>query len=82
MLSQAFSVIIDCGISALGHDREVVYGLSAIEKQFLFQLMSTVQLPGAKGYDTKMVMHTGTRTPNVSLASEFQKHLSTAARKH
>ena len=29
-----------------------------------------------------MVMYTGTLTSDVSLASEFQKHLSTAARKH
>ena len=44
--------------------------------------MSTVQLPGEKGYDTQMVMHTETRTDDVSLASEFKKHLSTAAHKH
>ena len=44
--------------------------------------MSTVKLPGAKGYDTHMVMHTGTRTSYVSLASEFQKHMSNGARKH
>ena len=44
--------------------------------------MSTVQLPGEKYYDTHMVMHTGIRTSGVSLASEFQKDLSTAALKH
>ena len=44
--------------------------------------MSTVQLLGTKGYDTQMVIHTGTCTYNVSLANEFQKHLSTAAQKH
>ena len=41
-----------------------------------------MQLPGKKVYDTQMFMHTGTCTSDVSLASEFQKHLSTAARKH
>ena len=82
MLSKAFSVIIDHGISARGHDREVLDGLNAIEKRFLFQLLSTVKLTGAKGYDTQMVMHTGTRASDVSLDSKFQKHLSTAARKH
>ena len=44
--------------------------------------MSTLEFLGEKCYDTHMVMHTLTRTPNFSLASEFQKHLSTAARKH
>ena len=29
-----------------------------------------------------MIMHTGTRTYDVSLSIEFQKHLSTAAYKH
>ena len=79
MLSQEFSVIIECGISAPGHGREVVDGLNAIEKWFIFQLISTVKLPGATSYNTKMVMHTGTHRPEVSLASRFQNHLSTAA---
>ena len=39
-----------------------------LKKTFLPQLMSTVQLPGAKWYDTNMVIHTGTRASNVSLA--------------
>ena len=52
MLSQAFSVIIDCGISAPVHVRDLVYGINDIDRIFLFQLMSTMQLPGAKSYDT------------------------------
>ena len=51
-------------------------------KIFLLQLISTVQLPGTKIYNTQMVMHTGTCTSNVSLASEFQKGLHATARKH
>ena len=82
MLSQAFYIIIDRGISAPGHGRELVDGLNAVDKRFFSQLMSTVQLPSAKGYDTQMVMHTGNRTSNVSLARKCQKHLSTAALKH
>ena len=58
MLSQAFSVIIYRGISAPGHVRELVDGLNAILKSFLFQLISTVQFPGEKGYDTYIVIHT------------------------
>ena len=82
LMSRAFSVIIDRGISASVHGGELLDFLNAIDKRFTFQLMSNVQLPGEKGYDTKMVMHNGTRTSDVSLAREFQKHLSTAARKY
>ena len=67
MLSQAFSFIIYHGISSLGHSREVVDCFNAFEKRFIFQLMSTVQLKGSKRYDTQMVMHTVTRTSDVSL---------------
>ena len=71
MLSQAFYVIIDRFISAPGHVREVVYGLNAINIRFPFQLMSTLQLIGAKGYDTHMVIHTGIHTYDVSLDIEI-----------
>ena len=75
------SINIDRSISSPGHGRELVDGINATNNIFLFQLLSTVQLPDAKIYDTHMVMQTGTRTSNVSLAIEFQNHLSTAARK-
>ena len=78
---QAFYVIIDRGISEPGHDREVIDGLNYIEKRFLFQLISTVKLSGAKSYDTKMVMHTGTRTSDVNFSREF-KNPSYTAHKH
>ena len=42
VLSQALSVIIDCGFSASGHRREVAYGLNYIDKRFLFQIISYV----------------------------------------
>ena len=73
MLSQDFYVIIYCGISAPGHVREVVYGLNVIDKRFILQLMSNVQLSGTEIYDTQMVIHTITRTSDSSLAKEFQK---------
>ena len=81
MLSQAFSIIVDHGIRVPGNDREVLDGINVIVKRFLFQLMSTVQLPSAKHYDTKIVIHNGTHTYDVSLARYFQKHLSNAAHK-
>ena len=44
--------------------------------------MSTVKILGEKKYDKHMVMYTVTHTYDVSLASAFQKYISTAARKH
>ena len=76
ILSQAISVIIDGGISAPGHGREVLNGLNAIDKRLFLQLMSKVKLTGAKCYDTQMVMHIETRTFDVILSS------TTNARKH
>ena len=75
MLSQYFYVIIGHGMSAPGHGREVFDGLNATRKRFLFQLISTVTLPGAKMYDTQMVMHHETSTKYVSLDRKFQKTL-------
>ena len=82
MLLQDFSVIIDRGISTSGHGREVVNGHNAIGKIFHLQLISTVKLQGAKSYDKIMVILTGTYTSDVSLARNFQKHLSNEAQKH
>ena len=72
MLSQAFSVIIEIFISKPGHIIEVVDGFKAVEKRFLLQLISTVQLPGANIYDTQIVMNTGTSTSDISLARELK----------
>ena len=41
-----------------------------------------MQLPGARGYDTQMVMYTGTCTSDISLAIKFQNNLSDVAHKH
>ena len=68
MLSQAFSFIMDCGISAPVHVREVLYGLNATDKTSLLQLISTVQFPGAKGYETQITIHPGTPNYDVSLS--------------
>ena len=67
---------------APGHGRKLLYGLNSIYKSFMFQLISTVQLPGENIYDTQVVMHTGTHTYDVSFSREFQKHLSSEAHKH
>ena len=70
MFLQAFSVIFNPGISAIGYGIEVVDGINTIKKRFPFQLISTVQLPGEKGYDTKMVIHNVTQTYDASLSKE------------
>ena len=46
-LSQSFNNIIDRGISAQVHGREVVYGLNAKDKIFIFHMMTNVQLSGS-----------------------------------
>ena len=51
VMSQTYSIIIDWGISAPGHGKEVVDGLNAVDKRFIYQLMSKVQLPGSIRFD-------------------------------
>ena len=50
VFSQRHSIIFDQYISATGHGKEVVDGLNAIDKHYMYQLMSTVQLPGSKTF--------------------------------
>ena len=68
VLSQTYSIIIDRGISSLGHGKEVVYGLNAVDKRYIYLLMSKVQLPGSVRFDSQIKMHTGTENKDVSLA--------------
>ena len=63
-------MIIDRGISALVHGREVVYGLNDTEKMFILCLADTFQIPGGKQFDTKMVVHTSKKKTDVRLAQE------------
>ena len=44
--------------------------------------MDTFQIPGSERFDTKMSAHTSTQNTDVSLALEFQKHLSNASQKY
>ena len=52
VMSQCYSVIIDRGISAPGHGKEVVDGLNSGDKSYLYQLMSNVQITGSKIFDS------------------------------
>ena len=51
-LSQRHSNIFDWGIIAPGNVKEVVDGLNVIDKLYMYQLISTVKLPGSKLFDT------------------------------
>ena len=57
VLSQSHSIIFDRGISASVNGKEVVDGLNAIDKRYMYQLMYTVQLPGSKIFEKKIIVH-------------------------
>ena len=68
VISQTYSIIIDRWISANGHGKEVVDGINADDKRYIYQLMSKVQLPGSIRFDSQIKIHTGTENKDVSLA--------------
>ena len=48
--------------------------INAVDKSYIYQLMSTVKLPGLNRYDSHIQMHTGTKKYDVSSAKEFQQN--------
>ena len=52
VMSQCYSIILDQGIIAPGNEKEVVYGINAVDKCYIYQFMSTVQLTGSKIFDS------------------------------
>ena len=76
VMYQCYSVIIDRGISAPGHGKEVVYGFNAVDMRYIYKLISTVKLHVSNIFDYQMQMHTGNQKDDVSLAKEFQHHLT------
>ena len=74
-MSQCYSIIVDWGISAPTHGKEVVDGLNDVDKRYIYQLMSNVQLPVSVRFDSQIKMHTGTKKEDVSLAKELKDHL-------
>ena len=59
-----------------GNEKEVVYGFNVIERRYMYQLMSTVQLPVSKRFEKHIIMRSCTQKKDVSLATEFQKNIS------
>ena len=82
VISQTYSLIIYRGISAPGHGKEVVDGLNYVDKRYIYQLMSKVQLPGSIRFDSHIKIHTGTEKKDVSLAREFKNHMEGEHRKN
>ena len=82
VLSQRHSIIFDQVISAPGHGKELIDDLNATEKRYMYQFMSTVQLPGSKIIEKHILMHSCTKKEYVSLDKEFHKHLSNYDSKH
>ena len=68
-MSQCYYIMIYQGISAPGHGKYVLYRLNAVYKSYIYQLMSTVKLPGSKIFDSQMQMYTGNQKYALSLAN-------------
>ena len=56
-----YSVTIDRYISAPGHGKEVLDGLNAVDKHYIYPIMSNVQLPGSRRFDSQMQIHMNTQ---------------------
>ena len=82
VISQIYSLIIYRGISAPGQGKEVVDGLNAVDKRYIYQLMSKVQIPGSIRFDSHIKIHTGTEKKDASLARKFKDHLEGEHRKN
>ena len=46
VMSHCYSIIIDRGIIAPGHGKEFVDGLNAVDKRYIYLLISNIKLPG------------------------------------
>ena len=80
-MSQCYSIIIFQGKGAHGHCKDVVDALNAVDKIYINQLMSTLQLPGSNIFNSQIQMHTDNQKDDVSLAKEFHHHLTKEHRK-
>ena len=59
VMSHCYSVIIDICISVPGYGKEGVDGPNAVDKSYIYQLMSNFQLPRSNIFDSQMQIHTG-----------------------
>ena len=56
--------------------------LNAVDKHYIYQLISKVQLPGSVRFDSQIKIHTSTENKDVSLAKESKDHLEGEHRKN
>ena len=82
VMSQFYSVIIDRGINAPEHGKEVVDGPNAVYKHYTYKLMSNVKLPVLTRFDYQIQINTGNQKYYVRLAMGFQHHLTKEHRKY
>ena len=71
VMSQCHSIIIYQGICAPGNDKEEVDGLNAVDKHYIYQLMSTLKLHGSNRFYSQIQMHIDNQKYDVSLAKLF-----------
>ena len=67
VMLQCYSFIIDRGISVPGNGKEVIGGIDVIDKRYIYQLVSNVQLTGSKTFDSRVLMHSITQNNDVSM---------------
>ena len=49
--------------------------INAVDKRYIYQFMSKVQLPGSVIFYSQIQVHSGTENKDVSLAQEFKNNL-------
>ena len=76
VMYKCYSVSIDRGIITNGRGKEVVDELNDVDKRYIYQFMTHVQLPGTKRFGYQIKIHTEKQSNYVSLAQEFQQHLT------
>ena len=54
----------------------MVDGINAIDKRYMYELMSNVQLTGSTTFEKQNIMYSCRPKNDVSLAKQFQKYLS------
>ena len=67
VMSKCYSIINDGGINAPVHGKQMVDGLNTIGKCYTYQLISNVQIPGSKTFDSHILMNSCTENNGVSL---------------
>ena len=50
-------------------------GLNAVDKRYIYQLMSKVKHPGSVRFDSQIKIHNVTENKDVILTKEFKDHL-------